>query len=134
MLPIAEMKQYGALTDFKCPILFSSEFSILPLKISEYLRADSPWNANTRIMKIFYKTLNVNELYLRYVFLNFKKHHSDMWLSPFQGPKSIKSHLKIGLIRPWNRLYQKVRWSVSYYIIGYIKVLYGLKEPFNTGL
>ena len=46
------MKQYGALTDFKCPILFSSEFSILPKKIREYLRADSPWNANTWIMKI----------------------------------------------------------------------------------
>ena len=84
--------QYGTLTDFQCPVIFSSEFSVLPQKISENLRTDSLSGANTRIVRTLHKLLNSNNLCLMFIFSCCNKHHFSMRYCPFQGLKRTISH------------------------------------------
>ena len=74
----AESKSIRALSDFQYPAVFPSEFSVLPRKISEYLRADTPSDANSRIIRVLCKVLNIKYLYLTYVFSFCDKHRLSM--------------------------------------------------------
>ena len=73
-LPSVEGKQYGPLSDFQHPAVFPSEFSVLPLKSSEYLRADFPSDANTREMRAVYKLLDSNDLHSEVIFPSCEMH------------------------------------------------------------
>ena len=62
------MKDIGALSNRNRIMIFRAEFPVLPRKISEYLRTELSSDANMRIIKNFYKVLNINELCLRVFF------------------------------------------------------------------
>ena len=68
----------GAVTDFQYHEIFLPEFSVLPTKISEYLQADSPSDANTREMADLHKVLNINSLHLKAIFSPYNMHHFGM--------------------------------------------------------
>lgn len=123
------LKQYGALSDFKYSMIFPSEFSLLPRKINDYLRAYSPQDANTRNTIDLCKTLNNNSLHQRDIFPPCNKHHFSIQLSPYQGLKNTLSQPNMGLNGSWNGQYQKVKRIIPDYVIGYIKIQHGLKEP-----
>ena len=55
-------KRSGQLTDFQYPAVFPFEFSVLPRKISEYLRADFPSDVNSRKIRVLFKILNIKDL------------------------------------------------------------------------
>ena len=55
-------KRSGQLTDFQYPAVFPFEFSVLPRKISEYLRADFPSDVNSRKIRVLFKMLNIKDL------------------------------------------------------------------------
>ena len=74
------------LSNWKRILIFPSEFSVLPRKISAYLRAESPSGANTRKIRGFSKILNINSLYLMVILSHCKKHHFTFRNGPFQGP------------------------------------------------
>ena len=74
------------LSNWKRILIFPSEFSVLPRKISAYLRAESPSGANTRKITGFSKILNINSLYLMVILSHCKKHHFTFRNGPFQGP------------------------------------------------
>ena len=77
-------------------LIFPFGFSDIPRKISTYLLTDSSSGANTRIIRGFYKILNINDLCLRGILLFCKKHYFGLRNGPFQGPKSTISHHEIG--------------------------------------
>ena len=129
LLPYDNKKQYRQLSNCKQILIFRSGFPVLPRKISEYLRADSPSGANSRIIRGWYKTLSVKYLYLITVFSYRNKHHFSMQYCPYQGLKCLISRHDMDLIRPWNGHYQNAGWFVPEYGIGYIKMLFGQKEP-----
>ena len=122
-------EQYGALSDFHHHAIFSSEFSVLPQKSSEYLRADSPSDVNSRILSSIYKTLNINNLYLRVIFSSCNKHRFSMRLSPYQGLKRTISHPDTGEIRPSNGHYQNVKRTIPDCAPEYTKRQYSLEWP-----
>lgn len=55
-------KRSGQLTDFLYPVVFLSEFSVLPRKINEYLRAEFPSDVNSRKIRVLFKILNIKDL------------------------------------------------------------------------
>ena len=118
-----------ALSNCKQILIFRSGFPVLPRKFSEYLRADSPSGANSRIIRGRYKTLSVRHLYLTTVFSCRNKHRFSMRYCPYQGLKCLISRHDMDLTRPWNGHYQNAGWFVPEYGIGYIKMLFGQKEP-----
>ena len=126
---LLEGKQYGALSDFQYHAIFSSEFSVLPQKSSEYLQADSPSDANSRILSSFYKALNVNDLYSRIIFPSCNKHRFSMRYSPYQGLKRTISHPDTGEIRPSNGHYQNVKRTIPDCAPEYTKRQYSLEWP-----
>ena len=92
----ARMKQYGRLSNCNRILIFPSEFSVLPQKLSEYLRTDSPSDANTRKIRTLRKLLNTSNLYTGTIFSSCNKHHFSMWYCLFQGPKCAISHHEMG--------------------------------------
>ena len=126
---LPEWQQYVALSDWKQILIFPPWFSVIPRKISAYLRTDSSSGANTRIMEAFNNILNINNLRLRDILSLCKKHHFGMRNGPFQGLKSTISHPNIGFFACWNGLFRKAKWIFSSYVKGYVKWLFGLKEP-----
>ena len=67
-------RQYGALSDFQHSVFFSSEFSVLPQKISENLRADFPSDANSRKIRVLRNLLNINGLNVKTDFPSCNMH------------------------------------------------------------
>ena len=126
---LLEGEQYGALSDFQYHAIFSSEFSVLPQKSSEYLRADSSSDANSRILSSIHKTLNVNNLYSRVIFPSCNKHRFSMRYSPYQGLKRTTSRPDTGEIRPSNGHYQNVKRTIPDCAPEYTKRQYSLKWP-----
>ena len=127
--PCDKGKHIVALSNCKQILIFWSGFPVLPRKISEYLRADSPSGTNSRIIRGWHKTLSVRYLYLRTVFSCRNKHHFSMQYCPYQGLKCLISCHDMDLTRPWNGHYQNAGWFVPEYGIGYIKMPFGQKEP-----
>lgn len=102
-----EMKRSVPLSDCKRFLIFRSEFSTIPRKISAYLRTDFPSGANTRNMRGFYKELNINDLCFMCVLSHCKKHHFVMRNGQFRGLKSTISHHEMGFFGLRNGQYQK---------------------------
>ena len=100
--------------------VFSSGFPDIPRKISAYLQTESSSNANTRIMKGLYKTLNINDLCLKDISSLRKKHHIGLRNGLYWELKSTISHAEMGLIGLRNGQYQKAEWIISDYCMGYI--------------
>ena len=98
-------------------------------KISTYLLAYSLQDANTRFIGVFYKVLNVNKLYLKDTFQFCNKHYFSMRLSPYQRLKCTKPCPKTDVIGLWYGYYQNVKWIISGYNDGYIKIRYYMKFP-----
>ena len=67
-------------------LISPSEFSVLPRKISAYLRVESPSDANTRKIIGFNKILNINDLCLKGISSFCEKHYFVLRNGPFQGP------------------------------------------------
>ena len=99
LLLSSAMEAIRAVTDFQYHEIFLPEFSVLPTKISEYLQADSPSNANTREMTDLHKVLNINNLHLETIFSPYNMHRFGMRYSPFQGLKCTISPPDIGANR-----------------------------------
>ena len=117
-------KQKRAVTYFQYPEVFMSEFSVLPRKISAYLRTDPSSDVNSRKIRDFYNILNINNLHFRRILSLCKKHHFVMRNGPFQGLKSTILHPKMGLIGMQNGYYQKAKRMIPDYDMGYIKRSY----------
>ena len=83
LLPSAERKAIGAVTDFQHHAFFSPEFSVLPRKINENLRADFPSDANTREIRALRNILYIKNLHLRVIFSSHEMHRFSTWYSPF---------------------------------------------------
>ena len=99
LLLSSAMEAIRAVTDFQYHEIFLPEFSVLPTKISEYLQADSPSDANTREMTDLHKVLNINNLHLETIFSPYNMHRFGMRYSPFQGLKCTISPPDIGANR-----------------------------------
>ena len=94
-LMLKEIK-YKSLTDCNRILIFTSEFSFLPRKISAYLRTDSSSDANTRKIRDYSNILNINYLCLNGISPLCKKHHFGLQNRPFRRPKSTISHANMG--------------------------------------
>ena len=127
----AGIKQNGALTDFQFPAIFSSEFSVLPRKISENLRTDITSDANTRIIRTSHKSLNSNSLCMTFIFSSCNKHSFGLWYCPFQALKCSISHHNMGVIMAWNGLNRNVRKTIRYCKVVYATWRYDQKEPLS---
>ena len=79
-------------------------------------------------MRGFYNILNINNLYLKGILSFCNMHHFGLRNGPFQGPKSTILHPKMGFFGTRNGQYQKTECIFSDYVIGYIKVWFGLKQ------
>ena len=108
---------------------FLPRFPDIPRKISAYLQTDSSSGANTRIIRGFYKILNINDLCLRGILSFCEKHRFVMRNGPFQGPKNSISHPNIGFFASWNGLFRKAKLIFSDYVTGYVKWWFWPKEP-----
>ena len=129
MFHSAGIKQNGALTDFQFPAIFSSEFSVLPRKISENLRTDITSDANTRIIRTSHKSLSSNNLFFTSIFSSCNKHRFGLWYCPFQALKRTILHPDKGVIRAWNGLYRNVWRTVWACKAGAATWWYDRKEP-----
>ena len=125
----AGIKQNGALTDFQFPAIFSSEFSVLPRKISENLQTDITSDANTRIIRTSHKSLNSNSLCMTFIFSSCNKHSFGLWYCPFQALKCFISHYNMGVTMAWNGLNRNVRKTIRYCKVVYATWRYDQKEP-----
>ena len=96
-LMLKEIK-YKSLTDCNRILIFTSEFSFLPRKISAYLRTDSSSVANTRKIRDYSNILNINNLCLRGISSYCKKHRFGLRNGLFRRLKSTISHSKMGFI------------------------------------
>ena len=67
-------RQYGALSDFQYHAVFPPEFSVLPQKISENLRADFPPDANSRKIRVLCNLLNIKGLNVKTDFPSCNMH------------------------------------------------------------
>ena len=113
--------RYGVLSIYNRISNFAYRFPDIPRKISAYLWAGSSSGANTRIMRGFYNILNINGLCLRSISSYCKKHHFGLRNGLFRVMKSTISHPKMGFIASRNGQYQKAKWIIPDYEIGYIK-------------
>ncbi len=95
---MSEQEQHSPLSICNRIPVFRSEFPYIPRKISAYLRTESSSNANTRIMKGLYKTLNINDLYFKDISSHRKKHHIGLRNGLFQGAIWCFSAYEIGFI------------------------------------
>ena len=120
-------KAIRALSNFKRLAIFSSEFSVLPPKISEFLRADSPSDANTRKIRGLHRTLNISGLHSTAIFSSCNKHRFGMWYCPFQGLKCVISHPKTAETTGSNGHDRNAGWTITDYTTGYVAIWYGLK-------
>ena len=135
-LPLAlfssvENKQNEPLSNYNRILIFPPQFPTLPRKISAYLQTNLPSDANTRIIRGFYKILNINDLCLRGILSFCKKHHFGLQNGPFRRLKSTISHPNIGFFACWNGLFRKAKWIFSDYGSGYIKRRFGAKWPLS---
>ncbi len=121
LLPPLKGKQKRAVTDFQYPAIFPSEFSVLPQKISENLRADSASDANSREIRVLYKPLNIKHLHTRGIFLSSKTHYFSTWYGPFHGLKRAISHPKTDVTGGWNRHYQNAGRIIRHSATGYVE-------------
>ena len=133
-LPLAlfssvENKQNEPLSNYNRILIFPPQFPTLPRKISAYLQTNLPSDANTRIIRGFYKILIISVLYLKGIPSRCKKHHSGLQNGPFRRLKSTILHPKIGFIGLRNGQYQKAERVISDYDIGYIRRCYRAKQP-----
>ena len=128
MFSYAEKKQYWLLSNCNRILIFRSEFPDIPRKISAYLRTNSSSGANTQKIRGLYKILNINNLYLKGILSLCNMHHFSMWNGPFQMAKCTISHSNMGFFGTRNGQYQKTECIFSDYVIGYIKVWFGLKQ------
>ena len=95
---MSEQEQHSPLSICNRFSDFPSGFPDIPRKISAYLRTESSSNANTRIMKGLYKTLNINDLYFKDISSHRKKHHIGLRNGLFQGAIWCFSAYEIGFI------------------------------------
>ena len=119
-LMLKEIK-YKSLTDCNRILIFTSEFSFLPRKISAYLRTDSSSGVNTQKISGYRNILNINYLCLNGISSLCKKHHFGLRNRPFRRPKSTISHPKMGYFAPRNGQYRKARRAFSDYVSGYVE-------------
>ena len=131
LFSFAESKSIRALSDFQYPAVFPSEFSVLPKKINEYLRADSPSDANSRKIRDLRKTLDINNLHPRGIFPLCNKHCFSTWYCPFQRLICAISHHEMGKTGGWNRHYRSARWIIRGCTSGYTTRLSGRNKPFR---
>ena len=117
---MSEQEQHSPLSICNRIPVFRSEFPYIPRKISAYLQADFLSVANTRVMRGFHKTLNINDLYLKGISSLCKKHHIGLRNGLYWEMKSTISHPEMGLIALRNGQYQKAEWIISDYDTGYI--------------
>ena len=123
------MNRCGLLSDCNRIPVFHSGFPDIPRKISAYLRTESSSDANTRILKGFYKMLYINDLHLRGISSLCKKHHFGLRNGLYWRPKSTISHPEIGFFRLRNGHYQKAKRTFPDYDTGYMKSPYARKRP-----
>lgn len=112
---LPKWKQYVTLSNYKQILIFPSEFSVLPNKISKYLQANSLSDANTRDISDFYNILGINILHFKANFTFYNKHRFSTWLCPYQRLKSPKTHPNMGVIIVWNGHNQNIRWIITDY-------------------
>lgn len=93
----AQMKLTRTLSAYKQVAFFSSEFSVLPSKINEYLRADSPSNANTWKTNSLCKYLYIINLHPRIISPSHEMHHFSMRYGPFRVLIRTISHPDTGI-------------------------------------
>ena len=127
LLPSAERKAIGAVTDFQYHAVFSPEFSVLPRKINENLRADFPSDANTRKIRVFLKTLYINSLHPEAIFSSHEMHRFGTWYGPYQGLKHAISHPETDETGGWYGHYRNARRIIRYSQTGYTTRQFGLK-------
>ena len=120
--------KYKSLTDCNRILIFTSEFSFLPRKISAYLRTDSSSDANTRKIRDYSNILNINYLCLKGISSLCKKHRFGLRNRPFCTLKCTISHHEMGFIAPRNGQYRKARCAFSDYVSGYIERRYRQKQ------
>ena len=126
-LMLKEIK-YKSLTDCNRILIFTSEFSFLPRKISAYLRTDSSSDANTRKIRDYSNILNINNLCLRGISSYCKMHHIGMRNGPYRVPKQAILHSEIGFIALRNGQYQNTERAFPDYVMGYIERRYRQKR------
>lgn len=95
---VCRKEYFWILSVFKYPVTFSPEFSALPLKISQYLRADSAYDINTQKMRGLRNLLIINSLCLDIILRPCNKHRFSMRLNPYQGLKCTESHHNTAVI------------------------------------
>ena len=127
-LMLKEIK-YKSLTDCNRILIFTSEFSFLPRKISAYLRTDSSSDANTRKIRDYSNILNINNLCLRGISSYCKKHRFGLRNGLFRRLKSTISHHEMGFIALRNGQYRNTNRTFSDYGMGYIKMRFSPKQP-----
>ena len=126
---MSEQEQHSPLSICNRFSVFPSGFPDIPRKISAYLRPESSSDANTRILKGFYKMLYINDLHLRGISSLCKKHHFGLRNGLYWRPKSTISHPETGFIALRNGQYQKPKHTFSDYVMGYVKRRYYPKCP-----
>ena len=124
---LPEWTQYGLFTDFQHPVIFSSEFSVLPQKINENLRADFPSDTNTRKIRVSLKTLYINSLHSEAIFSSHEVHRFGTWYGPYQGLKHAISHPETDETGGWYGHYRNARRIIRYSQTGYTTRQFGLK-------
>ena len=72
-------------------MILGAGFYVIPHKISEYLLTGFSTDANMQKIRGLCKTLNINDLCLKTVFLSCNKQYFSMQLSPYRGLKSTES-------------------------------------------
>lgn len=73
-----EWNTVGILTDFQHTLIFLSEFSVLPLKINDYLLATFPTDEKSRKMRTCIKVLNISSLHFEPISPPCNKHRFSM--------------------------------------------------------
>ena len=120
--------RYGVLSIYNRILIFTPEFPHIPRKISAYLWAGSPSDANTRIVRGFCNILNINDLCLRDISSYCKKHRFGLRNGLFRVMKSTISHPKTGFIASRNGQYRNAERAFSDYDTGYIKRRFRQKQ------
>ena len=110
-------------------VVFPLEFSVLPQKINEYLRADFPSDANMRKIRVLHKWLDASDLHPETIFSSYEMHRFSTWYCLFQGVKCTISHPDTDQTGGWNRHNRNVRLIIRYSIAGYMTRLSGMNKP-----
>ena len=127
LLPVR--RRYGRLSIYNLISFFPSEFPYIPRKISAYLRTELPSRANTRIMRGIYIILIINDLCLKGISSQCKKHHFGMRNGLYWSAKWCFSSTEMGFIALRNGQYRKAESVFSDYDIGYMESRYTQKWP-----